>query len=468
VIVATGAEDLWRDAAAYDHWFDSPWGAHAAGVETRAVMRAIDGGFDGRSVVDVGCGSGRLGAELRRAGARVIGIDTEPAMLDIARGRIDDVVIGDILALPLPDGSVDVALAVTVLEFVDDRATAMAELARVTRPGGRVIVGALNPHSPWGVAHHREFSTMPWRSARFLTRGQLRALGTPYGRVALDGALYAPGVLPCHSVVAPVLEAVGHAAPAWGAIQLLVVERTDSPAPTAGQTTLLPDARRVLAVCAHPDDETFGLGAILSAYVDRGATVDLVCLTRGDASTLGADDAALGHTRVMELTKAAHVLGIHDVITAEYADGHLDGVPLDELVATIRPHASAADLFIVFDEGGITGHPDHRRATAAALDLATALDVPVLSWTLRDDVAGTLNGEFGAGFVGRPPHAIDAMVWVDRTRQREAMRHHASQNTANPVPERRLALTGDVEALRWLRSPHASVSERDHRGADDG
>ncbi|MEQ1703060.1 MAG: PIG-L family deacetylase, partial [Ilumatobacteraceae bacterium] len=41
-------------------------------------------------------------------------------------------------------------------------------------------------------------------------------------------------------------------------------------------------ARRVLAICAHPDDESFGLGAIISTLHDHGATVELACLTRGE------------------------------------------------------------------------------------------------------------------------------------------------------------------------------------------
>ena len=45
-------------------------------------------------------------------------------------------------------------------------------------------------------------------------------------------------------------------------------------------------ARSVLAICAHPDDESFGLGAVLSAFVDAGARVSLLCFTRGEASTL--------------------------------------------------------------------------------------------------------------------------------------------------------------------------------------
>ena len=49
--------------------------------------------------------------------------------------------------------------------------------------------------------------------------------------------------------------------------------------------------------CAHPDDESFGLGGIISAYVAAGAEVNLVCLTRGEASMLGADRSELAEAR---------------------------------------------------------------------------------------------------------------------------------------------------------------------------
>ena len=214
---------------------------------------------------------------------------------------------------------------------------------------------------------------------------------------------------------------------------------------------LLPPARRVLAVCAHPDDESFGLGGIISAYVADGAEVNLVCLTRGEASTLGADRSELAEVRTTELRDAARQLGITSVEICDHPDGRLSTVPLAELAVSIRPHAGGIDLVLVFDEGGITGHPDHIQATAAALSVADEIDAPVLAWALPAAVATALNDEFHIGFVGRPAHDIDFSTPVDRALQHAAMRCHGSQLTDNPVPERRLALSGPNEALRWLR-----------------
>lgn len=111
----------------------------------------------------------------------------------------------------------------------------------------------------------------------------------------------------------------------------------------------------------------------------------------------------------------------------------------------------------MFDEGGVTGHPDHIHATAAAMAVADDLDLPVLAWTLDRHVADTLNTEFNARFVGRADCEIHVRLPVDRRRQHAAMRHHDTQLTGNPVPERRIALTGDAEPLRFLRRAHPTT-----------
>ena len=215
---------------------------------------------------------------------------------------------------------------------------------------------------------------------------------------------------------------------------------------------VLSDACRVLTVCAHPDDESFGLGGVISTLVERGKSVDLVSLTRGEASTLGAS-VDLAHARRRELLAAADELGIGEVHLFDHPDGHLSTVDLDVLAADIRPLAVGSDLLLVYDEGGVTGHPDHDHATAGAMVVAERLDLPVLAWTLDAHVAELLNEEFDGGFVGRPGRDIDLRLPVDRDRQRAAMNRHQSQLAGNLVPGRRIALSGDTEPLRLLRTP---------------
>jgi LmbE family N-acetylglucosaminyl deacetylase len=216
----------------------------------------------------------------------------------------------------------------------------------------------------------------------------------------------------------------------------------------------LPAVERILAVVAHPDDETFGLGAVLSAFVDAGTAVAVVSLTRGEASTLGGLEPDLAMQREQEFRAAAAVLGIEPAAICHYPDGRLASVPMDELVSTVEAHAKDAELVVVFDEGGITGHPDHRRATEAVLEWADTSEVPVLAWTVPEAVARRLNHEFGAGFTGRAQSSIDVELLVDRTRQLRAISCHRSQAVGNDVLRRRLELQNDGESLRYLsRTP---------------
>ena len=217
----------------------------------------------------------------------------------------------------------------------------------------------------------------------------------------------------------------------------------------------LPKAVSVLAVCAHPDDESFGLGATLATFADLGSSTAVLCFTLGEASTLGADTPALGRVRAGELADAAVELGVDQVELLDFPDGGLSDQPLGLLARHIQRVGERvrADLLLVFDEGGITGHADHCRATNAALAIGKEIDLPVLAWALPEFVADTLRGEFGAPFIGRSVEEVDFLIPVDRGRQKKAIARHASQATDNPVLRRRLQLQGDQEAFRWLSSP---------------
>lgn len=211
--------------------------------------------------------------------------------------------------------------------------------------------------------------------------------------------------------------------------------------------------RVALAVVAHPDDESFGLGGVLRALHARRWETAVLCFTHGEASTLGVGAGGdLGALRARELAAAANTLGVRHVTLLDHPDGLLRAVPLDDLVGSVSRMAEAAraDTLVVFDEGGITGHPDHQRATEAGCAAAAMLGLDVLAWAVPSAVAAALNAEFGTAFIGRRPHELDATITVDRARQRAAIMQHASQATDNAVLWRRLELLGDKEALRFL------------------
>jgi N-acetylglucosamine malate deacetylase 2 len=214
----------------------------------------------------------------------------------------------------------------------------------------------------------------------------------------------------------------------------------------------LPGWRHVLAVVAHPDDESFGLGAVLARFVASGSEVSVLCLTRGEASTLHGVAGDLAAIRAQELEEAARELGIARVGLLGYPDGGLAQVPLEVLVGEVASFAAgqAPDGIVAFDPSGITGHPDHQRATEAAAEFARGRGLSVLAWTLPLAVADVLTAETGAPFRGHPAVEVDLVVDVDRARQRRAVACHPSQAVPGSALWRRLDLLGPHEHLRWL------------------
>jgi LmbE family N-acetylglucosaminyl deacetylase len=205
-------------------------------------------------------------------------------------------------------------------------------------------------------------------------------------------------------------------------------------------------------VVAHPDDETFGLGAVINTLASAGSAVHVLCFTRGEASTLNECGAELYTARAEELRQAGAELGVAGVTLLDYPDGGLAAVPPRELEDHVTGMAAhlASDGLLVFDDTGVTCHRDHQAATAAAVGAARRTGLPVLAWALPAAVAGRLAAETGAPFAGRPAGEIDICVPVSRARQRRAALLHASQISPGAVLWRRLQLQGDCEHLRWL------------------
>ena len=228
-------------------------------------------------------------------------------------------------------------------------------------------------------------------------------------------------------------------------------------APAARPGRQLPAWVSVLAVVAHPDDESFGLGAVIDALAAGGAAVHILCYTHGEASTLNETRADLRRAREQELTEAGAELGAASVTLLDDPAGRHSLAPPAELAA----HAAAAAArgkaggLLVFDDTGITGHPDHRAATAAAVLAGRQAGLPVLAWALPQAVAGQLKAETGHDFAGQPPCQLDLCVRVSRSRQRRAALMHASQVSPGAVLWRRLQLQGECEHLRWLVPPVA-------------
>lgn len=115
----------------------------------RPEMTRLAGDVAGLEVLDAGCGSGPLTEVLRAKGAVVAGFDLSPAMVELARKRLGedaDLRVGDLGApLPYPDDKFDLVVASLALHYVEDWASALAELRRVLKPGGRLTVSIIHP-----------------------------------------------------------------------------------------------------------------------------------------------------------------------------------------------------------------------------------------------------------------------------------------------------------------------------------
>lgn len=218
------------DARRYDAWFDSDWGAYAYAVEEAAVLAAADP-LDGAEVLEIGCGTGRFTTALETAGAGVVGLDMDADMLAVAHTRVRGLLVqGDAQRLPFADHTFTLVVSVATTEFLVDVEGALAEALRVLRPDGRLVIGALNPRSPWGLAHRRRHARHPaWTEACLRSpRALRRRLPADVG-VQRRAALYAPGAIPLLDRLGPLLERAGRLAPDLGAFQVLTIEPERAP-----------------------------------------------------------------------------------------------------------------------------------------------------------------------------------------------------------------------------------------------
>jgi LmbE family N-acetylglucosaminyl deacetylase len=130
-----------------------------------------------------------------------------------------------------------------------------------------------------------------------------------------------------------------------------------------------PTLGTILAVWAHPDDESFVAGGLLAAASDAGSRVVCLTATRGEHGTAHPDrwpDTRLARTRTRELAAAHAVLGVAEHRWLPYSDGSCDRISPGRGMAAVARVIDEVnpDTIVTFGPDGFTGHPDHRAVSA--------------------------------------------------------------------------------------------------------
>lgn len=147
-------------AAAANAWFEAnagQWDAirslHIAESDVEAAMRELLGDAPIATLIDIGTGTGRMLELFAPQAQQALGIDRSSEMLRLARAKLAERGLGnaelrqaDLYALPMADGAADAAIIHHVLHFAQQPGAAIAEAARVLKPGGRLLIADFAPH----------------------------------------------------------------------------------------------------------------------------------------------------------------------------------------------------------------------------------------------------------------------------------------------------------------------------------
>lgn len=251
--------------------------------------------------------------------------------------------------------------------------------------------------------------------------------------------------------------------------------------------------RVVLALHAHPDDESLLTGGTLATMAGAGHRVVVVVATDGDRGLTGADAGDLGQVRADELDRAARALGVTRVVRLGYADSGMSGtapggfcsVPVAEVAARVARLIAdeGADVLIGYDRFGGYGHPDHVHVHAVAEAVAATTGVRLVhatvdrTWLRR---GMTLAARCHVLPAGVSPDA--ALRWYsDRTEithrisvrrvsaaKRRALRCHASQRSGGGGAPRTVQLLSRlplpvfalVAGTEWFVEAHGHAGRR--------
>lgn len=230
---------------------------------------------------------------------------------------------------------------------------------------------------------------------------------------------------------------------------------------------------RLLAVVAHPDDESFGCGSVLAHAAAVGYDTTVLCATRGEAGESRIDTTDLAAHRETELRAAAQILGVSHVRLLEHRDSGMSGDPAPGTLAAADPQAVAAEIRAVLDEvrpdvvvtlDASDGHRDHvaiRDTTLAAVASSRHQPAATYLWCLArssmmrwaDHMRRVGGGDAYVALaeLGTPDDEITTKIDVSAhlPMRWRAIRAHTSQ--ASPYDELPAELAQDFLATDRLR-----------------
>ncbi len=174
-----------NEANSYDGWYQTPRGAFIDEVETNLAFSMFNTKKE-MKVLDAGCGTGIFSLKLAKKGCVVTGIDISRDMMTIAQKKARehneltiDFKLMDINSLEFDENVFDAVFSMTAFEFVKQPEKAYAELYRVLKPGGQLLIGTISRDSKWGEFYRKKAqsdSNSVFRFAELKTLQQLQDL----------------------------------------------------------------------------------------------------------------------------------------------------------------------------------------------------------------------------------------------------------------------------------------------------
>lgn len=210
------------------------------------------------------------------------------------------------------------------------------------------------------------------------------------------------------------------------------------------------DTPRLLAVFAHPDDETFRPGGTLALLAQNGVSVYVLTFTHGEAGSCGDPPLCIPEelpaVRERELRSACAALGIQPPRLLEYADGYLQECDKATMTARILSVVNEIQpqVLLSFGPDGLSGHPDHIAVGAWTAEVFRRADENAALYTAA--VPRSLAEKLNMRQIHSVPEEAIALsvdvssVWETKL---AAMRCHATQISSSPMmsaPEERQRL----------------------------